>query len=275
MSYSTSGHPHWSYAPNCVHVLGIASEQRRGLEISQAAAAWRPVAIHTGVVEHEYYSGMMAALQDHWQASPAARFAPAPKPQVTDWGAKSIASGNSSPKHRAPQAQDDSPQRAPASPGRKQWSGLKSSVLQNTPTGYTTLMLRNLPNDYTRNMLVELLESSGFDGCFDFVYLPFDFRKHAGLGYAFVNMINSEEAQRAMKKLTGFRSWKLKSCKVLSVTWSTPLQGLEANIERYRNSPVMHPSVPEQFKPLLLHNGTIAAFPPPTKALQAPCTAIN
>lgn len=147
----------------------------------------------------------------------------------------------------------------------KQWSGKAS-----TDQDHTTVMLRNLPNDYTRDMLVELLASQGFSGCFDFLYLPFDFKKHAGLGYAFMNMIDHTEAVRAMTELPGFKDWKLKSNKVLQVTWSTPLQGLAANIERYRNSPVMHPDVPEQFKPLLLKAGIPVSFPLPTKNLQAP-----
>jgi hypothetical protein len=151
----------------------------------------------------------------------------------------------------------------------KQWSANKASS-QTTEEEQTTVMLRNLPNDYTRDMLITLLESQGFSGCFDFVYLPFDFKKHAGLGYAFMNMIDHKEAVRAMRDLPGFKDWKLKSNKVLQVTWSTPLQGLAANIERYRNSPVMHPDVPEQFKPLLLKAGHALPFPPPTKALQAP-----
>merc|ERR1712216_1112325 len=52
---------------------------------------------------------------------------------------------------------------------------------------YTTVMLRNLPNDYSRCMLVELPELKGFKRRFDFVYVPIDFEKSSGLGYAFVN----------------------------------------------------------------------------------------
>jgi hypothetical protein len=118
-------------------------------------------------------------------------------------------------------------------------------------------------------MLLELLQSKGFTN-FDFLYLPFDFKRGSGLGYAFVNMVTHEEALRVMKDLAGFRDWKLRSGKVLQVTWSMPLQGLWANIERYRNSPVMHQDVPDQFKPLLLSNGVRVEFPAPTKPLPSP-----
>jgi hypothetical protein len=153
------------------------------------------------------------------------------------------------------------------SPCRKRMSPQNTSSNLGVESDYTTVMLRNLPNDYTRDMLVDLLRSKGFGSSYDFLYLPFDFKRSSGLGYAFVNMTTHEEALRVMRILAGFHSWKLRSGKVLQVTWSTPLQGLSANIERYRNSPVMHPDVPEQFKPLLLSKGRIVAFPSPTRAL--------
>lgn len=131
-------------------------------------------------------------------------------------------------------------------------------------------MLRNLPNDYTRDMLLELLESSSCAGCYDFIYLPYDFKRQSNLGYAFLNMLTHEHAQKAKEILKGFKSWKVPSRKVLSVSWSNPLQGLSANIERYRNSPVMHEDVPEHFKPLLFVNGRSMRFPPPTRQLHPP-----
>ena len=34
------------------------------------------------------------------------------------------------------------------------------------------------------------------------------------------------------------------------MNWSHPYQGLDAHIERYRNSPVMHEDVPDEYKPM-------------------------
>lgn len=137
---------------------------------------------------------------------------------------------------------------------------------------YTTVMFRNLPNDYTRDMFLELLDAAGFAGCYDFVYLPFDFKKQSNLGYAFANLLTHDHAQRAWAGLEGFRDWKVASQKVLSVSWSKPLQGLAANIERYRDSPVMHKDVPERFKPLLFKKGRSVKFPPPTRKLVPPAS---
>lgn len=135
----------------------------------------------------------------------------------------------------------------------------------------TTLMLRNLPSAFTQLRLLDVLDATGFHKKFDFVYLPVDFQSGAGLGYAFVNMRSAVDAQRAMLSLSGFSSWGDAACrKVLEVCWSDPHQGLEMLVDRYRNSRVMHRSVPEQYKPLLLDNGNKIPFPTPTKRVRSP-----
>jgi len=134
----------------------------------------------------------------------------------------------------------------------------------------TTCMIRNLPNDYTRDMLVELLNDQGFFGLYDLIYLPADFKTWAGLGYAFVNFTAPVHAQQARATLNGFKRWRIKSVKVCDVCWGEPLQGLASHIERYRNSPVMHPSVPDHVKPALFMHGERVQFPAPTRRLKHP-----
>jgi len=132
----------------------------------------------------------------------------------------------------------------------------------------TTLMLRNLPNDYTRDMLLDLLDCQGFCGVYDFIYLPIDFNRLAGLGYAFVNCVSPATAEAMREQLQGFDQWCVSSQKVCDVCWGDPLQGLEAHVERYRNSPVMHQSVPDEYKPAVFVNGIRSAFPSPTKRIR-------
>lgn len=134
----------------------------------------------------------------------------------------------------------------------------------------TTVMLRNVPNNYSRSMLLELLDEEGFAGLYDFLYVPFDFKKNAGLGYAFVNLVDADAVSKFWHVFDGFSNWAIPTAKVCAVSWSEPLQGLAANVERYRNSPVMHPKVPEQYRPVLFQNGARIEFPKPTKAIKPP-----
>jgi hypothetical protein len=136
----------------------------------------------------------------------------------------------------------------------------------------TTVMLRNIPNNYTRNMLCSLLDKEGFKGLYDFLYLPVDFRSKAGLGYAFVNLVDAVHVPKFWKCFHGYTKWVLPSSKVCHVSWSGPHQGQRAHVERYRNSPIMHSSVPDEYKPVIFlpGSGVRTHFPPPTKKLRAP-----
>lgn len=134
----------------------------------------------------------------------------------------------------------------------------------------TTVMLRNLPETYSRNMLVALLDRHGFRSKYDFVYMPMNFRTKASFGYAFVNFVSPIDAECCHTKFQGFTSWEVPSEKVCDVSWSNMHQGLAAHIERYRNSPVMHESVPDEYKPAVYAHGYRAVFPGPTKKLRIP-----
>jgi hypothetical protein len=158
-----------------------------------------------------------------------------------------------------------------ASAARHLQQSAKPAVSAQPPrqTEQTTVMWKNIPNNYTRDTLLALLDAKGFTGAYDFFYSPVDFTSKALVGYAFVNFVSTEQANRFYERFNGFSDWSLKSEKCSEVNWSQQ-QGLQGHIDRYRNSPVMHPDVPEANRPLLFQNGIIVEFPPPTKKLRAP-----
>lgn len=135
----------------------------------------------------------------------------------------------------------------------------------------TTLMLRNLPSTFTRTALCQTLDAAGFEKKYDFAYLPVDFQSGAGLGYAFVNMVMCEDARNAVDTMTGFCAWSDAAChKVLKIDFGEQHQGLKMLIERYKNCGIMHPSVPDEYKPMMLAHGQRIAFPQPSKRVRSP-----
>jgi hypothetical protein len=137
----------------------------------------------------------------------------------------------------------------------------------------TTVMLTNLPSEYTRVLLVETFEKEGFAGTYDFVFLPMDLRTRTGNGYALVNLRSNAEAKELMTHFAGFSSWgcDVSEDKVCETTWSRFIQGFDALIDRYRNSPVMNEAVPEIYKPAIYGaSGQQEAFPEPTKRVRMP-----
>lgn len=134
----------------------------------------------------------------------------------------------------------------------------------------TTVMLRNLPVSFSRDMLLSVLDREGFSARYDFVYLPIDFGSRSGFGYAFINLVDPDAAADFRVHFQGFTNWGIESSKVADITWSSTHQGLEEHVSRYRNSPVMHETMPDECKPIVLDKGVRIDFPPPTKIVRAP-----
>jgi len=134
----------------------------------------------------------------------------------------------------------------------------------------TTVMLKNLPKGLSRAMLLELLDKKGFATTCNFVYLPVEFTRRSCMGYAFVNFENPAMVAKFWNAFEGLTDWPVPSSKICRVTWSSPLQGLAEHVERFRNSPLMHATVPDECRPILLRSGARVVFPAPTKTLRAP-----
>ena len=120
-------------------------------------------------------------------------------------------------------------------------------------------MLRNIPNKYTQRMLLDQLNGMGYEGKYDFFYLPIDFRNRCNVGYAFINFLAGETAMQFKKQFDGFKLTGFNSQKICEVSYAR-VQGLKANIQHYRNSPVNGIAVPE-YRPLLFAHGKEVPFP--------------
>jgi hypothetical protein len=134
----------------------------------------------------------------------------------------------------------------------------------------TTVIFRNVPLNYTRDMLVTMLDAHGFFGKYDFLYLPLDGSTDANLGFASVSFVTHDDACDAMQFFSGFSAWSMHSFKVCQVEWSNNVQGLSKLIGKYRNSSVMHASVPDHRKPILFRDGMRSEFPRPTANIKQP-----
>jgi hypothetical protein len=146
------------------------------------------------------------------------------------------------------------------------------SASEASEEGFTTVIVKKMPKAFTREMLMKLLDKHGYKGKYDFLYVPVEFERQVSTGCAFINFIDTDSAESFKRQFHGFRKWGVQCGhkKQAEITWSETCQGREAHIERYRNSSVMHESVPDHFKPLLFVNGERVTFPAPTRLLKAP-----
>merc|ERR1719215_1917297 len=61
----------------------------------------------------------------------------------------------------------------------------------------TTIVVRGLSKDMPRATLLEMIDTAGLERSYDFVYMPKDFKKKKGLGYAIINFVDHATAERA------------------------------------------------------------------------------
>jgi len=101
------------------------------------------------------------------------------------------------------------------------------------------MMIRNVPGRYSQNHLMMDLQDLGLGQAYDFLYIPMDKSTAANVGYAFVNFIDAESAQKCVQLFQNYRfnRHQKSSTKVASVSVAH-LQGLEKNLQHYQNAAV-------------------------------------
>lgn len=133
----------------------------------------------------------------------------------------------------------------------------------------TTVVVHNFPKTWLREDVQKAVHAA-VGARYDFIYVPTEFQSGTSLGYAFLNFCESKDARHFMESTHG-REWGTASQRsaTLTVSWGLN-QGLEANIDLYRNSSVMSPSVDLRFKPAIYADGQMQPFPAPTKRIRKP-----
>lgn len=94
-----------------------------------------------------------------------------------------------------------------------------------------TLMIRNVPNWFSRWNLMQEFTRCGFNGDYDFMYLPFDTYTAMNVGYAFVNFEDPARAA-AFREVFHGREFPTRSSRKgrLAQVSVAHLQGLKANL---------------------------------------------
>eukprot|EP00931_Biecheleriopsis_adriatica_P070419 TRINITY_DN4418_c0_g1_i3.p1 TRINITY_DN4418_c0_g1~~TRINITY_DN4418_c0_g1_i3.p1 ORF type:complete len:324 (+),score=52.43 TRINITY_DN4418_c0_g1_i3:57-1028(+) len=121
------------------------------------------------------------------------------------------------------------------------------------PPGTTTVLLRNIPHRCVAEEVLEEVVDRGFEGTFDFFYLPIDFKNKRHKGYAFINLLNDSLANRFRVVFHGQTFKRHKSQKVLDLSAGTT-QGFEANAQQFLRSRLDRVSNP-WFKPQIFIPG--------------------
>jgi hypothetical protein len=102
----------------------------------------------------------------------------------------------------------------------------------------TTVMIRNIPNRCSQRELIAELEAAGFEGCFDFLYIPLDVGTMCNVGFAFVNFTLPMHALRCMQELPKHHFQRQRRAGKAVTVLPAHMQGLEANLQHYEKAAV-------------------------------------
>jgi RNA recognition motif-containing protein len=123
--------------------------------------------------------------------------------------------------------------------------------------GVVTVMVRQIPRRYTQLMFLKEVNRGGFEKLFDFLYLPYDFKKGINVGYGFINFISHQHAQQFRKEFDGSyidRQTRMRG-KPLRVHPAS-VQGYEANYTHFMQTKTGQKQDP-QFSPLFFRKETV------------------
>jgi hypothetical protein len=121
-------------------------------------------------------------------------------------------------------------------------------VADGTPVPITTLMISALPVRLTIDQLLTSIDSAGFRGTYDLVYMPYRSVKkrgkvqHGSPGYAFVNFKTPEYASQFASVFEGYTFSDVGSDRVAVVKPATS-QGYHANLALHVREKKQHGSV--------------------------------
>mmetsp|Transcript_33349 Transcript_33349/g.92171 ORF Transcript_33349/g.92171 Transcript_33349/m.92171 type:complete len:657 (-) Transcript_33349:168-2138(-) len=132
----------------------------------------------------------------------------------------------------------------------------REAALGGAPTAgvpVTTIMLRHIPCRYTQGSLLRELDQLGFEGCYDFFYLPMDMRNKTSVGYAFINFVDEASAERFSSMMQDYRFQNHPSDKIAEVS-PAHLQGLRRNVAHFARRSVLK-AHDTKYRPIVLQHG--------------------
>eukprot|EP00928_Gymnodinium_smaydae_P011165 TRINITY_DN14152_c1_g2_i1.p1 TRINITY_DN14152_c1_g2~~TRINITY_DN14152_c1_g2_i1.p1 ORF type:complete len:301 (+),score=14.69 TRINITY_DN14152_c1_g2_i1:64-966(+) len=102
----------------------------------------------------------------------------------------------------------------------------------NTWKGVTSVMVRNVSYKCTKAMFCDELNRAGFEGLFDYAYVPVNAGRGTSKGYAFANFVDARTAFKFKEQFHGRRMDMPGGTKLLEVIPAN-LQGYARNVSHY------------------------------------------
>lgn len=156
-------------------------------------------------------------------------------------------------------ARDQSKEQATRNGGRKledlqhKYGGVETLPVDQV----TTLMMRRVPRKYTEEVLLRELEPFISSDSYNFIYLPWDGKRSANYGYAFINCLDAPTASSLLKRLDG-KPWRFAERPAEIKVVPAHVQGIALNLVHYMGSLVARDGYAHS--PAVIHSGQRISF---------------
>eukprot|EP00929_Paragymnodinium_shiwhaense_P001386 TRINITY_DN101616_c0_g1_i1.p1 TRINITY_DN101616_c0_g1~~TRINITY_DN101616_c0_g1_i1.p1 ORF type:complete len:360 (-),score=72.86 TRINITY_DN101616_c0_g1_i1:173-1252(-) len=149
--------------------------------------------------------------------------------------------------------------------------------------GLTSVMVRGIPSKLSQRKLVKEVDSLGFSGKYDFLYLPTNPRNQCNRGFAFLNLVSSQVAMAFFQKCEGHRIRHFDTQGCLQVV-PARIQGFEENMRQFDAQDTERWSRRCQQRPIIkpyvkrrdgdqASSSSVAAFTPQTSSITDDATS--
>jgi len=135
-------------------------------------------------------------------------------------------------------------------------------------SGNITVMMRHIPCKYTQGKFMNELNNAGFEGSYDFLYLPLDHRNPGNRGFAFINFLSPQLAEEFYSYYHGQKLRHFEATSPIAVM-PADVQGFEESAERFYTLSLKkkkNHGEPVFLRPLKVNVGEQGAHQGPTNA---------
>lgn len=123
-------------------------------------------------------------------------------------------------------------------------------------SGLTTVMLQQIPYQYMQADFMMEINRQGFEGTFDFLFLPMSQKRHGNIGFGFINFLSSSFAEKFYRKYQGQRLECYDARTTINVV-PADVQGFEQSVAHFYSHWQLRKrkrlSVPVFLKPIPAH----------------------
>lgn len=126
------------------------------------------------------------------------------------------------------------------------------------PEDKTTLMLRGIPRSFTEEDFIHRIEAVTGGQFFDFIYLPWDTKRNANMGFAFVNCVEARVARELLSTIQSQTISFARDTQRPIVALFGHVQGLTLNVAHYIGSSVVGEG--QEHAPIIFHGGRRITF---------------